>query len=84
MKSFFCGSDDNNINNNTSNHHNLTGGIAISIRNTLTDNIHKIIRINGRIMEIRLKLDLKTKNSILHSYAPHVGYHNDEIHTGPL
>ena len=53
---FFGGSGTNMHNNNTNNQNNQTGGMAIAIHKTLTNNIQKIIRINGRIMEIILKL----------------------------
>ena len=50
-------SNDCILNSNVNNHHNQTGGVAIAIHNKLTNNIQTIIMTNGRIMEIRLKVD---------------------------
>ena len=74
---FFGGSDTLTNSNNNISH---PGGTAIIIRQTLIQHIQKVIRINGRIMEIRLKTGLKNQTlSILNTYAPHMGYQNEQI-----
>ena len=76
---FFCGPDTMINPNNAISH---PGGTAIIIHHTLTQHIQKIIRVSGRIMEIRLKTGLGNKIlSILNTYAPHMGYQTEQINT---
>ena len=72
---FFGGNDCNAENNNTDDELNKKAGVAIIIKNTLVPYIKTIHKINGRIMEIRIKTDKSLKDlSILNTYAPHMGY----------
>ena len=61
---------------------NYSAVVAIAIRKTLVDNIIEVIRINSRIMEIRLKTDNKINNNniaIVNSYAPTNYYGGENI-----
>ena len=54
---------------------NTKSGVAIAIRKTLSNNIKQVIRINGRLMELRLKTGSNLPTiSILNTYTPHMGY----------
>ena len=62
--------------------HSKIGGISSIIHNSIIPNITQINRLNGIIMEIRLKTGKNIPDiSSLNTYDPHMGYNFDEINS---
>ena len=59
---------------------NKRAGVAIIVRTNMLHVIKEIHRINGRMMEIRIKCESPINNiSIINTYAPHSGYEKETI-----